>query len=332
MIDLHLHLDGSLSKEDFIYLANKNNVKLDENFPSNIKVNSDCASLEEYLEKFDLPCSLLQDKESIIYAVKSLVKRLSDLNYIYAEIRFAPLLHLQKGLTQKDVIIAALEGLKEGLKSTPNFDANLILCCMRQVSDKTNIETIEAALEIDDAKIVAIDLAGPEAFRPTKQFENVFQKIHNSKLNLIIHAGEACGSESVIEAISLGAKRIGHGVHLSLDKETINYVNENRIFFEFCPTSNLQTKSLKTYNDVPLKQFLDNGVRVTINSDNMTVSDTDVYKEFSYMVKTFNLSMDDVLKLLCTSIDASFLKEKEKQEKIRALFNKISSFYDKISS
>ena len=107
---------------------------------------------------------------------------------------------------------------------------------------------------------MAIDLAGPEAFRPTLEYKKIFEVALNAKLNVIIHAGEACGNESILEAIQIGAKRIGHGVHLSLDEDMIKLVRENNIYFEFCPTSNLQTKSLLTYKDVPLRKFLDNQI------------------------------------------------------------------------
>ena len=103
MIDLHLHLDGSLSIEDFLYLSKKDDIDLGSDFPNNIYVNNDCSSLEEYLERFSLPLKLLQTKENLSYVVSSLVDRLYNLGYIYAEIRFAPLLHLEKGLTQKQL-------------------------------------------------------------------------------------------------------------------------------------------------------------------------------------------------------------------------------------
>ena len=328
MIDLHLHLDGSLSKEDFIYLAKKNNVDLTTDFPNNIMVSDDCRSLEEYLERFALPCGLLQDEESLSYVTKSLVERLCALNYIYAEIRFAPLLHLEKGLSQVQVIKAVLKGLREGLEGKKDFDANIILCLMRQVDDSINFETIDAAIEVNDPKVVAIDLAGPEGFRPTHEYKALYDKVKDAGINSIIHAGEACGNESILEAIELGAKRIGHGVHLSLDEENVNHILNNNIYFEFCPTSNLQTKSLKEYSDVPLLSFINKGIKVTLNSDNMTVSNTDVYKEFSHMIKTFNLGYDDVMKLLITSLDASFLSEEDKLGKIKVLLTKLPSFYD----
>ena len=330
MIDLHLHLDGSLSKEDFIYLANRQGVNLGEKFPENIVVNKDCTSLEEYLQRFALPCSLLQDYESLKYVTTSLIKRLYSLNYIYVEIRFAPQLHTLKGMNEVEVVQAVLDGLKEGLNETPGFDANVILCCMRQTSYEINVKTIEAAIKLNDKKIVAIDLAGPEAFLPTRDYKQLFDIANSHNLNVIIHAGEACGNESIMEAIDIGAKRIGHGVHLSFDEASLKKV-KNRIYFEFCPTSNLQTKSLSSYQDVPLRQFMDNDILVTINSDNMTVSDTDVIQEFKHMVSTFSLTKEDVFKLLNNSIDASFIQESEKEEKRKALLNKFDTFCDKIN-
>ena len=128
MIDLHLHLDGSLSESDFKYLSKINNVDLGSDFPNNIYVPMDCNSLEEYLERFDLPLKLLQNSESIEYATYSLVKRLYDIGVFYAEIRFAPLLHLKKGMTQIEVVKSALCGLKKAIKDCDyKIDANLIL-------------------------------------------------------------------------------------------------------------------------------------------------------------------------------------------------------------
>lgn len=330
MIDLHLHLDGSLSKEDFIYLAQKQGVDLGKDFPSNIVVPNDCQSLEEYLMRFDLPCSLLQDQESLRYATKSLIKRLYKLNYIYAEIRFAPQLHTSKGLDEEEVIKAVVKGLKEGLEGKEGFDANIILCCMRQASFEVNVKTIEAAIKLKEEKVVAIDLAGPEAFLPSLAYLQLFDVALKGGLNVIIHAGEACGNDSILGALEIGAKRIGHGVHLSFDEHTLSLV-KNKICFEFCPTSNLQTKSLKEYKDVPLKKFMENDIPVTINSDNMTVSNTDVYKEYKMMVKTFNLSKDEVFFLLNNSINASFISDEEKVKNKKALSEKIDEFYDIVS-
>lgn len=331
MIDLHLHLDGSLSIADFNYLSERKHIYLGDNFPENIYVPNDCKSLEEYLTRFDLPCSLLQDEFSIAYAVSSLVNRLYAAGYIYAEIRFAPQLHTLKGMSQEDVVIAAISGLEFALKGKEGFDANLILCCMRQSSVEVNMPAIELADKYRTKKVVSVDLAGPEAFHTGDYYTPLFDEAKRRNVNIVIHAGEACGSEEVVRAIDLlHAQRIGHGVHLDLTPANVRKMAEKRIAFEFCPTSNLQTTSLPDYKSVPLKEFDKYGIMVTINSDNMTVSDTDVLKEFKHLYKEFNLQKYEVRHYLTNSINASFADPSTKMMLLNELNKKIDNFYDLI--
>ncbi len=325
MIDLHLHLDGSLSEEDFKYLAKLNNVDLGKDFPSNIYVPMDCKSLDEYLERFALPVVLLQNAESIEHATYSLVKRLAGLGLFYAEIRFAPLLHVNKGMTQVEVVKAALCGLKKAIKECDyKIDANLILCCMRHASEKENMETVETANLLSSDKVVAVDLAGGETIHPCSYFHECFAKARKYGLNITIHAGEATGSDEIMRAIDEGAVRIGHGVHLSLDMFSVKKVNNAKISFEFCPTSNLQTKSLKSYKDVPLRQFINKDIRVTINSDNMTVSNTDCIKEMAVMVKTFKLDKREVIDIYDNAINAAFTSDENKNKMRQTMLNAFS--------
>ena len=332
MIDLHLHLDGSLSEQDFLYLAKKDGIDLGKQFPNNIYVPEDCPSLEVYLERFDLPLLLLQTKENIKHVTNSLVRRLDNMGYIYAEIRFAPQLHTAKGLSQMEVAQAALEGLECGLKDCKYlYDANLILCCMRHGTKEVNIETIEIANALKGTRVVAVDLAGAEALHPGIYYKEVFDLAKKYQLNITIHAGEATGSDEVMMALDNGAKRIGHGVHLRVESPDGERARKEHICFEFCPTSNLQTKSLKSYSDVPFKQFREKGIPITINSDNMTVSNTDVYQEFSHLYQTFNLSKNDVYQYLKNSIQYAFADNKVKERLLRKLDERIDKFYSQIS-
>ena len=331
MIDLHLHLDGSLSENDFLYLAKKDGVDLGKDFPNNIYVPKDCPSLEVYLERFALPLLLLQSKENIAYVTKNLVKRLYEMGYIYAEIRFAPQLHTQKDLSQMDAALAALDGLNTALKECPDFEANLILCCMRHGTKEVNIETIEIANALKGTRVVAVDLAGAEALHPGIYYKEVFDLAKKYQLNITIHAGEATGSDEVMMALDNGAKRIGHGVHLRVESPDGERARKEHICFEFCPTSNLQTKSLKSYSDVPFKQFREKGIPITINSDNMTVSNTDVYQEFAYMYQTFKLNETEVCRLLRNSIIHSFTSVEVKEKLFERLDDRIDDFYRKIS-
>lgn len=330
MIDLHLHLDGSLSPLDCIYLAEKYDIELGDNFPLNLFVPADCPSLEEYLTRFDLPLKLLQTKDALKFVTSSLVSRLADMGYIYAEIRFAPLLHLQKGLTQLDASKAALEGLEDALKEHPGFEANLILCTMRHASMEMNKETIEVANKLKGTRVVAVDLAGAERLHPSSYYKEIFDLAKKYQLNITIHAGEATGNDEIMMALDNGAMRIGHGVHLSLDKESIKRVVDNNTCFEFCPTSNLQTKSLLKYEDVPLRQFIDNKIAVTINSDNMTVSNTDAINEMKIMKSVFNLSKGEVYNLLLNSINYSFTNNLVKEKLKEKLANRIDEYYDNL--
>ena len=331
MIDLHLHLDGSLSIEDFKYLASRQNFDLGSDFPKNIYVNEDCKSLEEYLERFDLPLKLLQDEFSIAYAVNSLIDRLYNMGYIYAEIRFAPQLHTQKGMSQEDAVIAACAGLRNALKDKPDFDAGLILCAMRQSDYETNLPAILLADKYRDRGVVAVDLAGPEAFHTGDYYQDLFDEAQKRNLNITIHAGEACGSEEVIRAIDLlHAKRIGHGVHLDINFENVKKMTEQNIYYEFCPTSNLQTTSLENYAAVPLRQFDRFGIKVTINSDNMTVSNTDVLKEYRHLFKEFKLQKYELRHLLMNSIEASFTSIDKKQAIMRELDKRLDNFYEEV--
>lgn len=331
MIDLHLHLDGSLSIEDFQFLASRQNFDLGKDFPKNVYVNEDCKSLEEYLERFNLPLALLQDEFSLAYVTNSLINRLYKMGYIYAEIRFAPQLHTQKGMSQEDAVIAACAGLKNALKDKPDFNAGLILCAMRQSDYETNIQAIELADKYRDRGVVAVDLAGPEAFLTGDHYKDLFDEAKKRKLNITIHAGEACGSEEVLMAIDLlHAQRIGHGVHLAINFENVKKTTEKGIFFEFCPTSNLQTTSLADYEAVPIREFDRYGIKVTINSDNMTVSDTDVLREYRHLYKVFKLQKYEVRHFLMNSIDAAFVDAIKKQALVRELDKRIDKFYEEI--
>ena len=331
MIDLHLHLDGSLSEQDFLYLAKKDGIDLGKDFPNNIYVPDDCPSLEVYLERFDLPGKLLQSKENLTHVTKSLACRLYKMGYIYAEIRFAPQLHTNKGLTQMDAALAALEGLNEALKEHPDFDANLILCCMRHANEEVNMETIEVANKLKGTRVVAVDLAGAEAMHPCSYYKNVFDRAKKYGLNITIHGGEATGSDEVMMALDNGATRIGHGVHLDVKGKDGDRAKQEEVCFEFCPTSNLQTKSLKSYKDVPLIEFMKKGIPVTINSDNMTVSNTGVYQEFSHLYQTFGLTKDDVNKLLRTSIEHAFTSQEVKEKLFKKLEQRIDKFHSQIA-
>lgn len=328
MIDLHLHLDGSLDRETLFELAKINNV--DPKIVENVRLSADssCHNLVDYIKLFDFPLTLLQEKEAISYAVESLCKRLSKQGLIYVEIRFAPCLSLEHGLSQEDVVLAAIKGLEKGRKY---LKANLILCLMRgRDLEKKNTETVRLAHKYLNKGVVALDLAGAEALWNNSLFVNEFAEARSLNIPLTIHAGEADGGPSVWEAIVYGAKRIGHGVRCIEDPELVEYLIVSKIPLEICPSSEVDTQCFEQYKDIPIKYLYEKGVKVTINTDDMTVSDVTLNKEIKRLHSTFKFGKEIFKEFFLNSIDVAFCSKEEKEELRAELENKFPSYIDSI--
>lgn len=322
LIDLHLHPDGSLSPEWMFEWAEKQNIALPaqnvEQLLSLVSVPQDCTDLNQYLNCFAIPVSLLQSTEAITSAVSDLLKHLDQQGLAYVEIRFAPQLHTQKGLTQSQVVEAALSGLQEGLTGSRLFKANLILCCLRGIGSlEGNLETVRMAkkyLSTGKPGVVAVDLAGPESGYPTMNFAKEFELAKSLGVPFTIHAGEAAGAENVQQAIELGASRIGHGIRAAESESVMQFLADRHIAVEMCPCSNLQTKAIDHLKHYPLRTFLVKGIIATLNTDNMTVSQTNIQQEFDLLAREYQLNENEAQQLLENAIRAAFLSDEEKCE------------------
>lgn len=307
LIDLHLHLDGSMSLQCARSLAKKQGITLpdDNELLNKLRVSEDCQDLNEYLERFDLPLSLLQTYDAVKEATARLCDELAESGLVYAEIRFAPQLHMQKGLTQKEVVEAAIEGLSIG-----NLKASLILCCMRGTDNrKENMETVRLVKEYLGKGVCAVDLAGAEALFPNENFVDVIEYARSLSLPMTLHAGEALGADSVRSAISLGAWRIGHGVRSFGDSELMKILAEKKIPLELCPTSNLNTRIFEKISEYPIRAFLNANICITINTDNISVSATSLANEYQKIADTFSLTEEELLTLTLNSVEATFLEK-----------------------
>ncbi len=317
LIDLHLHLDGSLSVESVKELAKLQSIEIPdgEELIKRLRVNEGCKDLNEYLEKFAFPLSLLQTEEGVAKSVENLCNELKEQGLIYAEIRFAPQLHTEKGLSQAKVVAAACEGLKRS-----DFKAQLILCCMRGADNReANLETVKLGKEFLGKGVCAVDLAGAEALFPTENFKELFDLAKELSVPYTIHAGEAAGPESVKTALSYGTKRVGHGVRSYEDEALPKRLADEGIFLELCPTSNLQTCIFPSINEYPLRQYMALGIPVTVNTDNMTVSGVTLESEMQLLINTFDLKKDEVEALQKNSARAAFLSETEKEELLKEI-------------
>ena len=320
-IDLHLHLDGSITVDIAKKLASLQNIKLptdnDEELEKLLSVPDDCESQSDFLKCFELPLTLLQTPEGLTEAVRLVSDNIESQGVIYAEIRWAPQLHTNNGMTQEDAIKAALEGLKK-----TNLKANLILCCMRgEGNEKQNNETLELAKKylVEDGGVVAIDIAGAEALYPTSNYSDLFAKAREYGVPFTIHAGEGDGPDSVKAAIDFGAKRIGHGVRSYEDPTVVELIKKEGITLEMCPTSNRQTHAIEDMSKFPFMDYLNQGIKVTLNTDDMGIERITLADEFRYMEKNFNLIYDQEKTILMNSINAAFTSEETKEELKRKL-------------
>lgn len=307
LIDLHLHLDGSVSVSSARELAEIENIELpksDDELKKQLMVSDDCRNLNEYLDCFELPCRLMQSEASLERAAFNLCNELKRLGLIYAEIRFAPQKHCDKGLNQERAVVSVLNGIKKS-----GFSAQAILCCMRAAEDNSreNLMTAELAKKYLGKGVCACDLAGAEALFPNERYGYVFERARELELPFTIHSGEALGAESVDTAIELGASRIGHGVRAIENAKTAERLAELKIPIEVCPTSNLNTCVYKNISDMPVSRLMDMGVIVTINSDNMSVSHTDVRRELQLLADELGFGKREIGRLLMNSAEASFL-------------------------
>lgn len=318
-IELHCHLDGSL-KVDFVdeMLREQGIAMGREELEEKLKVRPDCTSLTEYLEKFDLPLQCLQTEEGLEQAAYEIVLDAAKDDVAYIEVRFAPMLSTNKGLTCGKVIESVILGLKRGEKETGVY-ASAIVCAMRHHSLEQNMEMLQAAKRFVGKGVCALDLAGDESAFPTSLFRELFIQAKEWGIPFTIHSGE-CGSvDNIREAIELGAGRLGHGIALEKSEELRRLCKEKGIGIEMCPTSNLQTKAVDSLERYPLKQFLEEGLLVSVHTDNRTVSGTTMEQE-EVLVKE-HLQISDEMWLQCTknAIQTAFASDEIKEKLMEEL-------------
>lgn len=314
-VELHVHLDGSVNLDLISSLSGDNFDIIKEKMVAPDK----CVDLKDYLERFDYPCYFMQSKDNIELVAKNLINDLKKENVIYAEVRFAPLKHMNNGLSIDEVINSVINGFKDN-----DLKVNLILCMMRNDSFEDNMKVINVAKKYLNRGVCAIDLAGDEAHYPTGDFKDLFKVSKDYGIPFTIHAGEADGASSVESAIAFGAKRIGHGIRCLEDKDLVNQIVDKNIHLEVCPTSNIQTNVVNSISDHPIRKLFDLGVNLSINTDNRTVSNTSLTNEYTLLRDNLTFGINDFIKCNINAINSSFLSDEDKvklKEKYMNYFN-----------
>ncbi|MBS4534726.1 adenosine deaminase [Clostridium sp. D2Q-14] len=317
-IDLHCHLDGSVRPETILEIALKEDIHVPttkiEAFKQHTQVAEDCSSLKEYLSKFALTSDVMQKSEYIYRITDELLEDLSNENVKYIEIRFAPFLHMEKGMTFEEAVESVLKAMEEG-KEKYGILSKLILICMRRHSPEVSVQIVEKGKAYLGKGVVAIDLAGNEHDFPPELHKKAFQLAKEYGFHRTVHAGETGIPKNIITAVEeLKAERIGHGIHAYLNEEILEFVKEKKIPLEMCISSNVQTKAVEGFEDHPIKKYLDEGIAVTINTDNITVSNTTLAKEYEILMNKQGFTLEDIKQTIINGINASFASNEEKEE------------------
>ncbi len=316
-IELHCHLDGSVRPETMYELLIQQGEKLEtkdmEEFKNLVSVREECDSLVQYLKKFSYPLKVMQKGENIERITYELLEDLSKQNVKYVEIRFAPFLHMAHGLTFDEVVESVLRGMDRAKKDF-NILSNAILICMRHESCDNSLKVVEYGEKYLGKGVVAVDLAGNEQDYPPEIHKEAFELAHKKGYNITIHGGETGIVENISKSIELlHAKRIGHGIAAIKDPEVMKLLKEKNVFLEMCPISNLQTKAIDRIENYPIRKYLELGIGVTVNTDNTTVSNTSLDKEFEILMDKLNFSIEEILKLIDNSVEAAFISKEEKK-------------------
>jgi adenosine deaminase len=308
--ELHCHLDGSVRPETLLELAREYGASMPRSDPDSLRDYmraSDVHSLEEYLERFVVTLSVMQTADALERVAYELVEDAAADGVSYIEVRYAPVLNVQGGLSLGEAIEAPLRGLAraEGEYGTVG---RVIVCALRHLDPDVSLEIAELAVDYRLRGVVGFDLAGPEAAYPASHHARAFAYAREHGLACTCHAGEGAGAESVREAVHVcGAERLGHAARLVEDASLIDYVGEQRIPLEICLTSNVQTGAAPSYERHHVRHFFDRGLNVVLNTDNRLMSDTTLTDEYAIAAERLRFTSDELSTIALNGFESAFL-------------------------
>jgi adenosine deaminase len=311
--ELHLHLDGSLRIDTALDLARTRGVPAPTTFEGmrGVLVGPEqAADQAELLAAFDLPIALLQDAEGLERVAGDLVEDKAADRVRYAEIRWAPLLHVERGLTGREVVVAVARGAFEAARRQ-GIEVRLIATLMRSHAPESNLAFVRSLEEdgIPDG-LVAVDLAGQEAaFPDPERHRPAIEAAREIGLHVTLHAGEWGGAPQVRRSLALAPERIAHGPMAIDDPALVNELIARRVWLDLCPTSNTQARIVPTLEDHPLARLLRAGVPVTLSTDDLTVSDLSLSDEYERAVSRIGVTLPELWSINLAALEAAFCDE-----------------------
>ena len=331
--DLHVHLDCSPRPETLIDLARQQGKPLPRPDAESLRqymLVSDARDLVDYLARFDITLSVMQDADALERIAYELAADAAAENVQYMEVRYCPALHTRKRLSLSDAVDAPLAGLRRA-EAEFGIRTGVIICGLRNMSPQTSEALAELTVDYKGRGVVAFDLAGAEENFPAKHHKEAFYRVINANIAATIHAGEAYGPESIHQALHYcNANRIGHGTRLFEDPELMQYANDFRIPLEICLTSNVQTRAVKSYAEHPVRLYYDEGLVVSLNTDNRLMSGVSVTDEYWYAHDHLAFTWDELCEVALMGFQSAFLPHQEKMallEQVREEIDDLSRMF-----
>ncbi|HEY80962.1 MAG TPA: adenosine deaminase [Caldilineae bacterium] len=337
-VELHLHLEGSITPETALALARRHSVSLPADDPAGLQAWFRFRDFHHFIQVYLTLSDLLRTPDDFAFIVVAMARELARQNVRYAEITFTAYTHLWqgKGLTPDDLIAGLDAGRAEardrfGVKLAWIIDIPRNLSFDKQTRRYTGAAsdpTVEMALAWRERGVVALGLGGYEIGAPPEPFAHAFERARAGGLHSAPHAGEHVGPEGVWGAIqALGAERIGHGVRAIEDPDLMNYLVEHQIPLEINLTSNIRLGVYPDFASHPLPRFWDAGVYVTVNSDDPPLFNTTLNQEYRVLVDAFGFDADDLMQVSLNALRASFLSEMEKAEMEQAFLQEFAELF-----
>ncbi|NHB91870.1 adenosine deaminase [Photorhabdus cinerea] len=317
LTDLHRHLDGNIRPATILDLAHQHNIQLPANnlelLRPHVQVIGNEPDLVSFLQKLDWGVAVLADLDACRRVAIENVEDAVNAGLDYAELRFSPYyMAMKHQLPIEGVVEAVIDGIHSARQNN-DIDIRLIGILSRTFGEKACTQEL-AGLLAHHQHITALDLAGDELGFPGHLFQSHFTKARDTGWQITVHAGEAAGAESIWQAIrELGATRIGHGVKAITDPTLMDYLVEQRISIETCLTSNLQTSTVNSLLEHPLKRFLEKGILASINTDDPAVEGIEIRHEYEVAAPAAGLSAAQIRQAQINGLETAFISDAEKQ-------------------
>jgi len=315
-VELHLHLDCSLSYQVVSRLDPS--ISRSE-FEAEFIAPPQCTSLADFLKRAPRGFRLMQTEEALRLVAEDVFEQLAADRVIYAELRFAPLLHLARGLSP-EAVVAAVDNATEHVIASSGIEARLILCTLRHFDQEQSLLTAELVKHFAGSRVIALDLAGDEAGFPIEAHIPAFRYAIEHGLRRTAHAGEALGAASVWQTLrAFEPERIGHGVRSVEDPALIEHLKQKRVHLEVCPTSNVQTQVCSTYGQHPVDKLFRSGVSLGINTDARTITNVTLEQEYARLEEQFGWSDAEFRASNREALRAAFLSDSAKERLLEQL-------------